>query len=209
MAKETTQYTLNSRFAFVDIETTGSMTAHDRIIEIGVIVVENQQIITTYKTLINPDETYISPFITRLTGIRNHDLTDAPTFYSIHSTLLELLEGAIFVAHNARFDYGFIKSEFERIGILFVAKTLCSVKLSHALFPHFKKHNLDAVIARIGASITNRHRAYDDAEAIWKFVQYIEKNFERARIDSTIHTLIHGNSPHIGWSGKTWWVYSL
>lgn len=185
-------YTLDSRFAIVDLETTGTTAHSDRIIEIGIVVVENREIVTTLKSFINPEKAKISPFIFALTGIVPRDLVGAPTFFSKREEIAELLEDAVFVAHNARFDYGFIKREFERVGINFKAPTLCSVKLSRALFPQFKRHNLDEVIARSGIKVANRHRAYDDAKAVWDFMMHLETKFDRKTIDTKIHQLIKG-----------------
>src|SRR5688500_10268658 len=92
--------------AFVDIETTGGSARFGRVLEVGVVRVENNRITTTYKTLINPGERIPSQ-ITRLTGITDADVADAPTFGAIADELAEVLDGAVFVAHNVHFDYGF------------------------------------------------------------------------------------------------------
>ncbi len=186
-------YNLDSRFAFVDVETTGSQVTSDRIIEIGILVVENGQEVTRLRSFLNPEKATIPPFIQRLTGISHQDLEGAPTFFSMREQLQDLLENAIFVAHNARFDYGFLKAEFERVGIHFKVPTLCTVKLSRSLYPRFKRHNLDEVIARSGITVENRHRAFDDAHALWKFVQYAQKEFNREFLDQKISMLIKGS----------------
>src|SRR5690349_15206794 len=98
------------KLALVDVETTGSSLYRDRIIEIGVILVEDGKIVKTFETLLNP-ERYVPSFISDLTGITEQDLASAPTFEQIKEELLSLLEGAIFVAHNASFDKGFLKAE--------------------------------------------------------------------------------------------------
>ena len=100
-------------YSFVDIETTGTSARHDRVIEIGILRVENDRIVKKYNQLINP-ETHVSPFITQITGITPDDLEDAPTFEIVKDEVYELLHGSIFVAHNVRFDHGFLKNEFKR-----------------------------------------------------------------------------------------------
>jgi DNA polymerase-3 subunit epsilon len=88
----------------------------------------------------------------------------------------------VFVAHNAPFDYGFIKEEFRRQGYGFSMDALCSVRLSRALFPEHPRHNLDEIIKRFAISCENRHRALDDALVVWEFMQRIEKDFPAAQL---------------------------
>jgi DNA polymerase-3 subunit epsilon len=97
--------------AIVDVETTGTSATYGRIIEIGVIRMEAGKIVRAYESLVDP-ECYIHPMIEQLTGIGNRDVAGAPLFSEISREIAELLEGAIFVAHNARFDVGFLKQEF-------------------------------------------------------------------------------------------------
>ncbi|PIZ64583.1 hypothetical protein CO051_01130 [Candidatus Roizmanbacteria bacterium CG_4_9_14_0_2_um_filter_39_13] len=141
-------------YSFVDIETTGTSTRHDRIIEIGILRVENDKIVKKYNQLINP-ETHVSPFITQITGIIPDDLEDAPTFEIVKDEVYELLRDSIFVAHNVRFDHGFLKNEFKRFDMQFSMKQLCTVRLSRTLFPEHRHHNLDAIIERFNITCTN------------------------------------------------------
>jgi len=161
-------------FSFVDIETTGTSARHDRVIEIGILRVENDRIVKKYNQLINP-ETHVSSFITQITGITPDDLADAPTFEIVKDEVYELLQDSIFVAHNVRFDHGFLKNEFKRHDMNLAAKQLCTVKLSRKLFPQHRHHNLDAIIERFHIRCKNRHRAYDDADAIWQFFKKVSK----------------------------------
>jgi DNA polymerase-3 subunit epsilon len=158
--------------AILDVETTGASAPYDRIIEIGVIRIEKNKIVKKFETLINPEVT-ISPFIENLTGIVGRQLKDAPLFSEIKSDLAELLDGCVFVAHNARFDYSFIRNEYKRIGVPYSAKQLCTVKLSRLLFPNFSHHNLDSIIERFEIKCERRHRALDDAMVLWDFLQKV------------------------------------
>ena len=133
------------KLALIDIETTGASAPYDRIIEIGILRIENNKVVKKFETLLNPGG-QISPFIQNLTGISNSVLENAPSFSDIKSDLAEMLDSCIFVAHNARFDYAFIKSEFRKLGISYSAKQLCTVKLSRMLFPTVPHHNLDSII---------------------------------------------------------------
>jgi DNA polymerase-3 subunit epsilon len=161
----------------LDIETTGASARYARITEIGALRVENHQVVATYSQLVNPEEP-IPPFITQMTGISNEMVWDAPTFRGIADELELFLSDAIFVAHNVNFDYSFIKAEYARIGNKFNMDRMCSVQLSRKLYPEHRSHALDRVIERLGIEVKNRHRALDDAEVIWKFIQQ-----EYARLD--------------------------
>jgi DNA polymerase III subunit epsilon len=153
---------------FLDIETTGLTAQYARVTEIGALRVEEGRVVAKFKQLINP-EMHIPPFITRLTGITNEMLWEAPTFRAIADDLELFLDGALFIAHNVDFDYSFIKAEFERINYRFKMDRMCSAKLSRRLYPEHKSHALDRIIERMQLDVVNRHRAYDDAEVLWKF----------------------------------------
>ncbi len=174
--------------AFVDLETTGTTPTGDRITEIGIVRVDDGEFVDEWSTLVNP-ECSIPEEIRALTGITNEMVRDKPTFSEVRREVLERLEGRIFIAHNARFDYGFLKHEFRRTGIAFTADVLCTVRLARRLYPEAIGHGLDALIARHGlhdaftaetSARTGRHSALGDARAIWRFVQmlYRERDFE-------------------------------
>lgn len=154
--------------SFVDIETTGTSVYHDRIIEIAIVTVKDGLIANQYCTLINP-QTSVSPFITSMTGITLDALEEAPSFRELCDKIYERLENTLFVAHNARFDYGFIKNEFKNQGMSFSLKQLCTVKLSRSLFPRFRRHNLDSIIERHSIVCEQRHRALGDTLATYEF----------------------------------------
>jgi DNA polymerase-3 subunit epsilon len=158
------------KLAFVDIETTGAHVTRDRIIEIGIVRVEEGKVVKKYQTLINP-YTHLSPYISQMTGITADELDRAPGFREVAETIQELIEDCVFVAHNVRFDYGFLRNEFRRMEVPFSAKHFCTVRLSRQLFPQHKKHNLDSIIERFDIACENRHRALDDAAVLWEFVQ--------------------------------------
>ena len=158
---------------FVDLETTGGSIVHDRITEVGIIEVGPAGV-SEWSTLVNP-QIRIPPFIEKLTGISNAMVESAPTFAEVAEEVLGRLVGKLFVAHNARFDYGFLKNEFKRLGLSFRATVACSVKLSRRLFPDEFKHNLDSIIARHRLPLESRHRALADARAVWLFVRKMEQ----------------------------------
>ncbi|MEI7428910.1 MAG: exonuclease domain-containing protein [Betaproteobacteria bacterium] len=154
---------------FVDLETTGANFANDRIIEVGIVQVD-QDGVREWSSLVNP-ETSISPFITGLTGITSGMVATAPRFEQLLPLIIEKLKGRLFIAHNARFDYSFLKREFARLGVQFRAPNLCTVKLSRKLFPVHHRHSLDALVTRYAIQVNDRHRALADAQILWELWQ--------------------------------------
>ncbi|MBI2277871.1 MAG: 3'-5' exoribonuclease [Dechloromonas sp.] len=171
--------------AFVDLETTGATATADRITEIGIVEVDADGTVREWQQLVNPG-TRIPPFIEQLTGISNEMVADAPIFAEVAKETLRRLEGRLFIAHNARFDYGFLKNEFKRLDIAFRAPVLCTVKLSRALFPEHKRHNLDSLIERHGLAAAARHRALADAQLIHQFWQKIHAGLDSAAIEAAL-----------------------
>ena len=163
-------YPFESPLAIVDLETTGGQPAWDRITEIGVIEVNGFEVASEWSTLVNPGGSIPAP-IQVLTGITNEMVAAAPSFAELAGDLYERLAGRVFVAHNARFDYGFLRHEFERAGLKFLAKTLCTVRLSRRLYAEHSSHNLDSLIERHGIDCRARHRALGDADAVWQFLR--------------------------------------
>jgi DNA polymerase-3 subunit epsilon len=161
--------------SFIDVETTGLTAATNRVIELAIIRVTNGEVIERYSQLINPERP-IPSFIQEHTGITPKMVKNAPTFADIFPKVQSLLEGGVFVAHNASFDYSFIQEEFRRQGATYVATTLCTVRLSRRLFPGYRRHGLDSIIQRFGIECPARHRALDDAEVVWQFYKMITQN---------------------------------
>ena len=135
------------RLAIVDLETTGADPNRDRITEVAVLVTEGDQLIEQWSSLVNPGMP-IPYRIQAFTGITDEMVADAPDFAAVVDEVRSRLAGAVFVAHNARFDYGFLRAAFERTGKSWDAPVMCTVKFSRALDPEFPKHGLDAIIAR-------------------------------------------------------------
>ncbi len=168
---------LPSRLAFIDVESTGAHPVRDRITEIAILRVEDGVLVDRWESLVVPDIP-IPPLIQRVTGISNEMVADAPRFDDLVEHVQALLADCVFVAQNARFDFGFIKNAFARLGRDFDASVLCTVKLSRALFPEHHRHGLDALIERHGLQCSARHRAMGDTEALWHFVQMAQTRFE-------------------------------
>ncbi|MCP3723779.1 exonuclease domain-containing protein [Paraburkholderia sp. CNPSo 3272] len=169
---------------FVDLETTGGSVAEHRITEVGVVEVAQGQV-TRWSTLVDPGQP-IPPFIQQLTGITDRMVRGAPRFAEIAAELHGRLVGKLFVAHNAAFDRGFLRAEFERAGYSFSPDVLCTVRLSRALFPGEKRHGLDALVERHALVPSDRHRALADADLLWQFWQRLPTLVPREALASQI-----------------------
>jgi len=165
-------YFTRKMYAIIDIETTGGSALAEKITEIAVYLHDGQQITGEWSSLINPERT-IPYFITNLTGISNEMVEDAPRFYEIARQLIELTEGKTFVAHNARFDYSFIRQEFKSLGYNYKRSILDTVALSRKLLPGHRSYSLGNICSDLDISITGRHRAAGDALATVKLFEII------------------------------------
>jgi DNA polymerase-3 subunit epsilon len=177
------------KLVFVDLETTGANATVDRITEIGLVEVDANGNATHWSSLVNPG-TSIPAFIQQLTGISNEMVRAAPTFASLAKELYERLQGALFIAHNARFDYGFLRNEFTEAGYAFRSDVLCTVKLSRKLFPEHNRHNLDALISRHDLKAQARHRALADADLLWQLWQKLRSELAPDVIDDAVRLLL-------------------
>jgi DNA polymerase-3 subunit epsilon len=151
-------------YAIVDIETTGGYADNHRITEIAIYHHNGVEITDHFYTLVNPGRK-IPFFISGLTGITSEMVLEAPPFEEVAEDILRLVEDRVFVAHNAHFDYSFLKKEFEQAGIAWQARKLCTVRLSRKIVPGLRSYSLGSLAASLGIKITNRHRAGGDAEA--------------------------------------------
>jgi len=120
----------------------------------------------TWSQLLNP-QTAIPEPVQLITGISAQLVSNEPVFIDIADNLYSMLEGRVFVAHNARFDFGFLKNSFKRCGYQFSPQILCTVKLSRLLNPGFPSHKLDYLIEHYALNCRQRHRAMDDAMLLW------------------------------------------
>jgi DNA polymerase III subunit epsilon len=183
-----TEGALTGRIACVDLETTGGHAARDRVIEAGIVLMEDGAVVDEYATLVNPG-TRIPRAIQQFTGITEAMVADAPPFEAVAGTIAARLEGRLFVAHNARFDYGFLRSEFRRLGRRLRAPVLCTVRLSRALSPGERGHNLDAVMQRHGIGCDARHRALGDARVLAEFLRIARERRPAAELDTLVARL--------------------
>ncbi len=188
------EFALPQDLVFVDLETTGGNAAHHRITEVGIVRVEAGVVTEEWSTLVNP-ECRIPSYIESFTGISNEMVAGAPRFAEIATLLLEKLKSSaraapVFVAHNARFDYSFLRAEFRRLDVHFCARVLCTVKLSRRLFPQHPRHSLDAVMARHDLTCSARHRALGDARVLSDFWFKLRRELPEAALAAAARSVL-------------------
>jgi len=177
--------------AFVDLETTGSRAGFHRITEIAIVTASPHGEIDEWSTLLNPGRE-IPLQISALTGISNEMVADAPHFDDIWRDIFERLDGHLFVAHNVRFDYGFLRAAFRALSVTFRPRRLCTVALSRQLYPQERHHNLDALMQRHGLTCEPRHRALTDARALWEFCVKVGEELGHDALRDAVHTQLAG-----------------
>ncbi|MEZ4828047.1 MAG: exonuclease domain-containing protein [Bacteroidia bacterium] len=163
---------MSGDFVIVDIETTGGNPKTDRITEIAIFRYDGNGVVQVFESLINP-EMPIPDFITRITGIDNDMVREAPRFFEVAREIVEITRDAVFVAHNVRFDYSFVQKEFRQLGYTYSRKQLCTVKLSRKVFPGMPSYSLGKLCDALHIPNLRRHRAGGDAQATLALFQML------------------------------------
>lgn len=176
-----------TKYAVIDIETTGGLPKRDKIIEIGIVLYDGEKETGRYETLIDPGYS-IPPQITRLTGITGAMVADAPKFYEVARDIVEWTKDAVFVAHNVRFDYNFIREEFARLGYTYTRKQLCTKRLARKAIEGLRSYSLESLIHYLGIQVRHRHRALDDAYAASMVLDHV---FKQRASQEYAYDLIH------------------
>ncbi|MBQ3615516.1 MAG: PHP domain-containing protein, partial [Anaerotignum sp.] len=171
---------LDDTFVVFDIETTGLSRETESITEIGAVKLQDGKIVDRFSTFVNPEKP-ISEEITKLTGITDDMVADAPVIQDILPKFLDFCGDAVMVAHNANFDMGFIRVNAERKCNIEVKNTvLDTLELSRSLLPELNKHKLNLVCDHLGVSLEGHHRAVNDAEATAEvFQKFIDMLVEK------------------------------
>ncbi len=158
-------------YAVVDVETTGGAARYERIIEIAVVLHDGERVVDTFDTLIYPERS-IPWHITQITGISDEMVANAPRFFEVAKQIVEMTRDAVFVAHNASFDYGFLREEFARLGYTYTCRQrLCTVRLTRKVFPGLASYSLDNLRKHFGIASERAHRALDDALAAARLLE--------------------------------------
>jgi DNA polymerase III subunit epsilon len=161
-------------YAVVDIETTGGNTQSDHITEIAILMHDGEKVVDAFCSLVDP-ERRIPYRITEITGITNEMVNGAPKFYEIARKVVEMTDGCTLVAHNARFDYGFLRNEFKSLGFDYKRPVLCTVELSRNLLPGQKTYRLGDLCRSIGIEVKTVHRALADAQSTARLFEHLQE----------------------------------
>ncbi len=173
-------------YAIVDLESTGGKYNEEGITEIAIYKFDGQNIVDQFSCLVNP-ERKIQPFVVKLTGINNDMLRYAPKFFEVAKRVIEITEDCVIVAHNAKFDYRLLRTEFKRLGYDYQRKTLCTVELSKKLIPGMPSYSLGKLVKNLGIPLTDRHRAIGDAQATVKlFKLLLNKDTDKKIVSSQL-----------------------
>ena len=186
-------------YVVLDLETTGGNATRDRITEIAAVRIQDGKEVARWSTLVNPG-VGIPHFIQSLTGIDDAMVENAPTFAEVAKPLLDILDGAVLVAHNVRFDHGFLLNELARLDIALRIKTLCTVRLSRKLYPQHKSHGLDAILQRHGLHTQARHRAMGDVDVVLAWLAVASRELGSLAVQRESAALLQSSAstpPHL------------
>ncbi|MCB0515132.1 MAG: 3'-5' exonuclease [Chitinophagales bacterium] len=161
-------------YAIIDIETTGGNYNNGAITEIAIFLHDGNKIIDSFSSLVNP-EMPIPPFVSKLTGITDEMVSDAPKFYEIAQKVVEITQNAVFVAHNVQFDYGFIRHAYKSLGYDYHRPKLCTLQLAQKHIPQLNTYNLGSLCKHFNIVIEKRHRATGDALATVSLFEQLQK----------------------------------
>lgn len=174
-------------YAILDIETTGGKYNEEGITEIAIYRFDGHEIVDQFASLVNPQKK-IQPFVVQLTGINNQMLRSAPKFHEVARRIVEITEGCILIAHNAKFDSRILSTEFSRLGYNYQRNTICTVQLSRQLLPAMPSYSLGNLTKSLGIPIKDRHRAQGDAYAtVTLFKLLLNKDKDKEIIKSFIN----------------------
>lgn len=154
----------NTKYAIVDIETTGGNASGSRITEIAILIHNGEEVVDRFETLVNPEKEIPLP-IFALTGINNEMVADAPVFGEVAEKIYSLLRDRVFVAHNVNFDYSFVRYQLDAQGFKLSVPKLCTVRMSRKIRPGLHSYSLGNLCRSLEIQVSNRHRAGGDADA--------------------------------------------
>lgn len=200
-------------YAVIDLEATGGKPSEERIIEVAIFLYDGKDIVDQFISLINP-ECPIPPFVQKLTGIKQRDVQGAPRFHEVAKRIVQMTEGAIFVAHNAPFDYRVLREEFARLGYSYDRPVLDTIPLAQKFIPDLPAYGLATLCEELGITNAKRHRADGDARATVKLLEILlekdrEKYIEGVYLKQPAATGRHPFSKQIEPLVKTTGVYYL
>ena len=200
-------------YAVIDLEATGGKLGEERIIEVAIFMFDGRRIVDQFITLVRPDVP-IPPFVQKLTGISESDVQTATRFHEIAKRIVQMTEGAVFVAHNAPFDYRILREEFARLGFDYLRVVLDTIPLTEKFLPGMPSYGLSTLCAELNIPHTRKHRADGDARATVHLLQILldkdrEKFIEGVYLKQPAATGQHKFSVQIERYVKTIGLYYL
>ncbi len=157
----------DATYCVLDLETTGLSFRTEKITEIGIMKVKNNEVIDKFTTFVNPEKP-IPQRVIEVTNITDDMVKNAPTIEEILPKVLEFIGDSILVAHNADFDIGFLKHNCTELGLKLDNTYLDTLRLAKALFPEYKKYKLGIIAENLGIKVEVAHRALDDVDTTVK-----------------------------------------
>ncbi|MGT2769673.1 bifunctional DnaQ family exonuclease/ATP-dependent helicase [Streptococcus intermedius] len=180
------------KYAVVDLEAT-SARSNAKIIQVGIVIIENGQIVKAYETDVNPHEK-LDPHIRQLTGLTDKRLRKAPDFSQVAREIYELIEDAIFVAHNVKFDANLLAEALFWEGFELVTPRIDTVELAQVFFPKFEKYNLGILCEQLEIPLKHAHTALADASATATLFLKIQEKIQKLPKELVEYLLTFSNS---------------
>lgn len=180
------------KYAVVDLEAT-SARSNAKIIQVGIVIIENGQIVKAYETDVNPHEK-LDPHIRQLTGLTDKRLRKAPDFSQVAREIYELIEDAIFVAHNVKFDANLLAEALFWEGFELVTPRIDTVELAQVFFPKFEKYNLGILCEQLEIPLEHAHTALADASATATLFLKIQEKIQKLPKELVEYLLTFSNS---------------
>ena len=180
------------KYAVVDLEAT-SARSNAKIIQVGIVIIENGQIVKAYETDVNPHEK-LDPHIRQLTGLTDKRLRKAPDFSQVAREIYELIEDAIFVAHNVKFDADLLAEALFWEGFELVTPRIDTVELAQVFFPKFEKYNLGILCEQLEIPLEHAHTALADALATATLFLKIQEKIQKLPKELVEYLLTFSNS---------------
>ena len=169
---------IDTTYCVLDLETTGFSAVTERITEVGIMKIQNGEVIDKFSEFVNPQK-HIPQRVTEVTNITDEMVKDAPTIKVLFPKILEFIKGTVLVAHNATFDIGFLKQNAQRLGYDFDYTYIDTLSMARALFPDFKKYKLGKIAEKLGIKVEVAHRALDDVDTTVKVLNVMMKEIKK------------------------------
>ena len=169
---------IDTTYCVLDLETTGLSAKTEKITEIGIMKIENGEVVDKFSEFVNPEK-HIPERVQEITGITDDMVIDSPKIEELFPKILEFIKGSVLVAHNATFDIGFLKNVAKELGYEFDYTYVDTLPLARKLYPNLKKHKLGKIAEHLGIEVLVAHRALDDVDTTVKVLSQMMKELKK------------------------------